>query len=359
MNKGIYIIVGTRPHFIKTAPLVKELNASGWLPYSIIHTGQHYDKRMSEQFFNELDLPEVRFNLGIREESQARQVSGVLTGLDELIKKEKPRIVMVFGDTNSSAGAAMAASMNNTILVHIEAGMREYDKSIPEEKNKLIISSLADFHFAPTKTAVENLKRMGIQDNVYKVGDIVQDLLRSNPDLYENNSELDQLGVERGNYYMATCHRAINTEIKENLSNILSAFSMLDLPVIFPLHPRTKKAIEHFELQHLLKPNIKVLESESFWKTQMLIKYAKAVLTDSGGIIREAYYHHVPAIIFDTQTEWVETVKEGWGHISGPQTERILHAAKNMRTPKVHMHALGEGLTAKKIIHILRRKIKL
>ena len=359
MNKRIYIIVGTRPHFIKMAPLVRELDISGWMPYSIIHTGQHYDANMSERFFDELSLPKVNHNLGIREKNQARQISGVLMGLDELIREEKPRIVMVFGDTNSSAGAAMAASMNNTTLVHIEAGMREFDKSIPEEKNKLIISSLSDFHFAPTNTAVVNLKEMGIHDNVYKVGDIVQDLLRSNPDLYEDNSALDQWGLKSGHYYFATCHRAINTEVKENLYSILMALSMLDLPVILPLHPRTKNAIEHYGLQDLLTANINVTESESFWKTQMLIKYAKAVLTDSGGIIREAYYHHVPAIIFDTQTEWVETVREGWSHISGPQTERILHTAKNMRVPKTHMHALGEGLTAKKIIHILSRKIKL
>jgi UDP-N-acetylglucosamine 2-epimerase len=351
--------VGTRPHFIKVAPLVHALKQYEEISYALVHTGQHYDSSLSEQFFEEFNLPWPSFHLDVKENGQSRQIAQILLGLDDLFIAQRPAAVLVFGDTSSSAAGAMAASMQNIPLVHIEAGMREFDKTIPEEKNKLIITALADFHFAPTPTAIENLNGMGIHDHTYLVGDIVQDLLLENEEDLISDLLISEWGLQPAKYYLLTCHRALNTNISENLESILKAMNQLDLPVVFPMHPRTKKAIHDFGLHHYLGKNIIQITPQSFWTTQSLVQNAKVVITDSGGIIREAYFHKVPGVIIDRQTEWIETVNEGWNVVTGPEEKAIVKAVKNAKKPDYHSMALGNGNTSIKILEILKQKLGL
>ena len=350
-------IVGARPQFIKAAPLSKAIAESENLMEVMVHTGQHYDYALSQQFFDELGLPTPQYNLEIGSARHAVQMGQILIKLDAVLEIEKPDMVIVFGDTNSTAAAAIAAAKNNIPLAHVEAGLREWNKMIPEEINKLLTDSVTDLYFSPTKTGVENLKKSGITQNVFNTGDIGIDLIVNNLDKIENNqSILKNLEMTGGSYFFMTCHRASNTNDVENLKQILSIFEDINEPIIFPIHPRTRATIEQNGLGHFLeKKNVKVINPIGFWDTQTLIRYAKMVLTDSGGVVKEAYFHQVPCLIMDKQIEWIESVNEGWSHIVGANRSLILEKIANFGIPSVQSHFLGNGTAAKKIVeHIFQ-----
>lgn len=353
---SILTVLGNRPHFIKSAAVSNALGSSEAFIETTVHTGQHYDTNLSEDFIKELNLPTPSFHLNVGTDTVLRQISRIIMGLDEVIKKVKPLGVIVYGDTNSTLAGAIAASKTGTPLFHIEAGLREFNRSVPEEINKLMVDAVTDLFFCPTQTSVRNLQAEGHVSGVHLVGDVGLDLLLSNKNrIYQNWNVISSLlNISKGDYYLCTCHRQANTDKRENLESILRALTMLQKPVVLPLHPRTRAAISDHALdEYRQADNLIITESFGFWDTQALIKHAKACITDSGGVIKESYFHKVPGVIIDTQTEWIETVDEGWNQVVGPKTEAIIKAAHQISTPKIHTNAMGDGSAAEKIVQIM------
>jgi UDP-GlcNAc3NAcA epimerase len=347
-KRKILTLVGARPQFIKCAALSKELRK--YFTEIIVHTGQHYDHNLSDDFFKELSIPAPDYNLNANNDNSISQIADIMVKLNAIVIAEKPDCMVVFGDTNSTAAGAIVAAKNNIKLAHIEAGMREFDKSIPEETNKLITDILADFYFCATPTAIQWLKDMGITSNVYHTGDIMIDLIETfRKNIASNTAVLKRFEIHKQQYIFATCHRAANTENKQHLEEILKALNAIDLPIILPLHPRTKKAIEQFGLSHYIRSkNLHICEPLGYIDTQALIMYAKMVITDSGGVTKECYYHKVPGILTDKQTEWVETVQEGWNIQAGPNATKIIEAYQNFKIPLNQYNVLGNGDAAYK-----------
>ena len=352
----IISVVGARPNFMKIAPLKRAFDSREQIEAIIVHTGQHYDAQLSDLFFKELNLPMPKYNLGIGSGRPAWQMGMMMLKLDEVVEKETPDMIIVYGDTNSTAAGAIVAAKNDLPLIHIEAGLREFDRRIPEEVNKLLTDAVADYYFSPTQTGVDNLKKVGITHNVYNTGDVGIDLIYQNLEkIKQNTAILEKHHLSQKGYYFMTCHRANNTDKVENLRAILSLFKQLDLPVIFPMHPRTKAAIERHGLQKMLDaPNLILSPPIGFWDTQTLVRFAKAVITDSGGIIKESYFHRTPGVIIDGQTEWIETVEEGWNTIAGPNTKKVLYFLANLPVPSHHSNCLGDGTAAQQIVNIIK-----
>ena len=351
----IFVVVGARPQFIKAAPLIKALQRKNQFDICFVHTGQHYDHGLSQSFFVELALPEPNYNLAIGSSDQATQISDILIKLSTILKQEKPDLVIVFGDTNSTSGTTLAATISGFPVAHIEAGLREWNKKIPEEINKLITDALAELYFCPTQTAIDNLNNAGITKHIYLVGDIGLDLLKATVISQNRGLEiLTKYQLKNESYYFVTCHRASITDNPDILKEIFLALGRLTMPVIFPIHPRTLKKAKEFDLYRLLlKDHIKLIEPIGFAETQILIKHAKMILTDSGGIIKEAYFHKVPSIIMDNQTEWIEIVKSGWSTIAGPHADSIVEIIRTFEKPVYWEAYLGDGTAADKIVEII------
>lgn len=346
----IITVVGARPQFIKAAALSRAIQKSDILTETLVHSGQHYDFNLSEGFFAELNIPTPKYNLGIGSLPHNKMIGQFLIAFDDILEAEKPDLVVVYGDTNTTSAAAIGAAKRNIPLAHVEAGLREWDKSIPEEINKLITDSVTDLFFSPTQTGVDNLKATGITKNVFLTGDISLDLLYNEPKFLDEDSLRTQYGLE-GPYGFMTCHRDANTSDPTKLSAILKGVSKSGIPIIFPIHPRTKAAIAHYKFEHLLSGNIHQIEPLGFWETQSLLKYATVAITDSGGIIKEAYFHKVPGVIIDQQTEWLETLDEGWNRIAGPNEAKIVAYTTSIHTPNVHTNALGDGNCGQRIVN--------
>jgi UDP-N-acetylglucosamine 2-epimerase len=331
-------IIGARPHFMKLAPVYEELKNYNLFDQFIIHTGQHYDPEMSGQFLAEFNLPDPGINLGVGSNPPLSQMADILRGLEKAFMDTDPDLVIVYGDTNSTAAGAIAAAKMNIPVAHIEAGLREWNKQIPEEVNKLLTDAVTDLFFCPSEEGVKNLSEAGVIEHVYNIGDVVLSYITKHQDkINEQESILTELGLAVGGYFLATFHRVSNTESHDKVKEILEAFCNLTHPVVFMLHPRTQRAIHTFGLDYLLDhPNIIVKKPQPFWRTQCLLKHANMVLTDSGGIIKEAYFHKTPSIILDKQTEWVEILANGWTQIAGPSKIKILQMIETYQKPKGH-----------------------
>ncbi|ACI19378.1 non-hydrolyzing UDP-N-acetylglucosamine 2-epimerase [Dictyoglomus thermophilum] len=327
-------IVGARPQFIKLAPFSAELRKNG-IKEVILHTGQHYDENMSELFFKELEIPEPDYNLGIGSGSHGEQTGRMLIGIEEVLVKEKPDVVIVYGDTNSTLAGALASAKIHIPLAHVEAGLRSFNKKMPEEINRIVADHLSDILFCPTETAVENLKREGIEKGVYLVGDVMFDALMHFSKLAKEKSKiLEKLSLNPKDYYLITVHRAENTDNPERLKNIFSAISELDKEVIFPIHPRTKNRLKELGLEGYLRGRVRIIDPVGYLDMIELEKNALAILTDSGGVQKEAFWLRVPCITLREETEWVETLKYGWNILVGSNKERILEAIKNIKNGK-------------------------
>jgi len=328
----ILTVVGARPQFIKLAPLSKILRENG-INEIIVHTGQHYDENMNDLFFKELEIPKPDYNLGIGSGNHGEQTGRMLIEIEKIILKENPDLVIVYGDTNSTLAGALTASKLHIKLAHVEAGLRSFNKIMPEEINRVLTDHVSDILFCPTQTAVENLKNEGITKGVYLVGDVMFDALMHFSKISEIKSNiLESLNIKPKEYYLATIHRAENTDDYERLKNILTAFSKMDEIVVFPIHPRTKKMINYHRLDDLIrKDNIKVIDPVGYLDMLKLEKNAKAILTDSGGVQKEAFWLKVPCITLRDETEWIETVNLGWNRLVCSNVEKILEAVRDLK----------------------------
>ena len=346
----IVSIVGARPEFIQAAPVSRALRPRHH--EVLVHTGQHYDYEMSAVFFEQLGLPAPDYNLGVGSGPHGRQTGQMLARLEETLLAEKPDWVLVRGDTNSTLAGALAAAKLHIPVAHIEAGLRSFNRWMPEEINRVVADHVADLLFCPTPTAVKNLAAEGIIEGVHLVGDVMYEAILYNLSLAEARSDaLARLGLSPGGYLLLTVHRAENTDIRANLRAILEAVNRLEEPVLFPAHPRTRHLLD--EMGWRPAPHVRLVEPQSYFDILVLEKNARLLLTDSGGMQKEAYCLETPCLTLREQTEWVETVEAGWNRLVGAQTGRIVEAVRSFRPPAEHPPLYGDGRTGEAIVRIL------
>lgn len=348
-------MVGARPQFIKAAPVSRALRQAGHAEF-LVHTGQHYDRRMSRVFFEEMGLTEPAVNLEVGSGSHGWQTGQMLMGLEMTMQQQRPDGVLVYGDTNSTIAAALSACKLQIPIAHVEAGLRSFNRTMPEEHNRVLTDHCSDQLFCPTTTAVENLAREGVTKGVHLVGDTMFDAVLQFAEIARQRSGvLEQLGVSPKGYLLATLHRPYNTDAPENLRAVLRALAETDETVIFPVHPRTRqKIIELDETLMTAAANVKMIEPVGYLDMLMLEQHARLILTDSGGMQKEAYFFGVPCVTLRPETEWVETVAAGWNILSGAVPARILHAVREHAWPTEQPPRLfGDGRAAEKIVEHL------
>ncbi|MGE7810368.1 non-hydrolyzing UDP-N-acetylglucosamine 2-epimerase [Lysinibacillus capsici] len=356
--KKILTIAGTRPQLVKIAAVSRILRES--FQEILVNTGQHYDYNMAGVFFDELNIPKPDYDLGIGSDSHGRQTGKMLIALEEIVDKEQPDAIIVYGDTNSTLAGAIIASKRHIPLIHIEAGLRSYNKLMPEELNRVMTDHVSTLLFTPTETAVRNLQKEGITEGVYTVGDVMYDAVIYNMELAERRFNLQNFDLVSKQYYLGTIHRAENTDTKEQLTAILKAFSKVEEKVYLPLHPRTKNKIKEYGLASLLtdSTNIHIVEPVSYLEMLLLEKNAKAIITDSGGVQKEAYFMKVPCVTLRLQTEWIETVEYGWNQLVDPLTEDLAEVLKYIQEGLPINNLYGSGDAAVKITNILKEMLK-
>jgi len=323
-------IVGARPQFIKAAAVSRALartiaGGAADLREVIVHTGQHFDRRMSQVFFDELAIPPPHLNLGIASLSHGAMTGRMLEAIEKVLLDERPDLVMVYGDTNSTLAGALAAAKLHMPVAHVEAGLRSFNRGMPEEVNRLVADRLATLLFCPSETAVANLRDEGIRDGVYNVGDVMFDALLYHREAAIRGVALGRWRLAEKAYVVATVHRAENTDDPARLAGILEGLGLVaaDAPVVLPLHPRTRGVIRTLGLEDLLVP-LRVTEPLSFLEMVRLEASARAIFTDSGGVQKEALYLQVPCVTLRDETEWVETVELGWNRLVGSRPRDIL-----------------------------------
>ncbi|MFT8887579.1 MAG: UDP-N-acetylglucosamine 2-epimerase (non-hydrolyzing) [Ethanoligenens sp.] len=358
----IVTVVGARPQFIKAAAVSRVLRQAH--QEILVHTGQHYDANMSDVFFDELHIPHPDYALGVGSGSHGRQTGEMLAKVEDVLLQEKPDAVLVYGDTNSTLAGALAASKLCIPVAHVEAGLRSFNRTMPEEQNRILTDHISTLLFAPTVTAADHLHDEGITQGVEMVGDVMCDALYYYRDLAEQScaetglSQLDDLfphspEIEE-KWILATIHRAENTDGIQNLSQILAAFEQLPVPVIFPVHPRTiglVRTLWRRENYH----NIRFVQPVGYLHMLWLAGHARRIITDSGGLQKEAYLLEVPCVTVREQTEWVETVESGWNTLAHANTADILVKAGTLTPTGDHPALYGDGHAAEKITQSLGR----
>ena len=361
-------VVGARPQFIKAAPVVKALRAAGQTEV-LVHTGQHYDDEMSAVFFRDLETPEPDFNLGVGSGPHGWQTGQMLMRIEEVLLAEKPDWVLVYGDTNSTLAGALAAVKLYIPLAHVEAGLRSFNREMPEEHNRVLTDHCSDLLFCPTQTAVDNLAREGITQGVHLVGDTMYDAVLQFAEIARQRSTiLQDLGLKPKSYLLATVHRPYNTDIPENLCNILAVLAEIEEPIIFPIHPRTRQRIVEFGLDNPRSEtytehsrsirNPKLIEPVGYLDMLVLEQHARMILTDSGGMQKEAYFFGVPCVTLRPETEWVETVRAGWNVVVAASRAQIVRAVNGREWPQETPPAVfGDGRAAHGIVAQLMEEL--
>lgn len=358
-------IVGARPQFIKAAMVshaIQAHNRKGKQPIEerLLHTGQHYDENMSAIFFTGMGIPAPSWQLQAGSGSHGEMTGRMLAGIEKILLEERPDAVLVYGDTNSTLAGALAAAKLHIPVVHVEAGLRSFNKAMPEEINRILTDHLAAVLCCPTSAAVRNLAGEGIREGVCQVGDVMYDAALLFGDLAGNSSGiLNELGVESGKYRLCTVHRAENTDNEKRLGGIFAAIAEMsgaDCPAVVPLHPRTRIYLEKYNLWASLQahPAIRFTPPLSFLDMVWLEKNAATILTDSGGVQKEAYFHRTPCITLRDETEWVETVEAGWNQLAGACKETILDCLHRQPIRK-EIEEYGTGNAARRIVGELER----
>jgi len=347
--KTIASIVGARPQFVKAASVSRALTA---FDEKLIHTGQHYDYGMSDVFFTELGMRAPYYNLGIGSGSHAEQTGKMMIALEQALHDIKPDLVLIYGDTNSTLAGALVSAKVGIPLAHVEAGLRSYNREMPEEINRVVADHLADILFCPTPGAVENLKEEGILENVHNVGDVMYDALRHNLSQARQRSLiLSQLGLRAGMYALVTVHRAANTDEPGNMRAILAALGDLPTRIVFPVHPRTQKLLEQYGLS--TPANVSLIAPVGYLDMLTLEENADCILTDSGGMQKEAYLLGVRCITLRDETEWVETMEAGWNTLVGAHEDKIREAFKHWQPQGERPALYGDGHAGEKIRRVL------
>lgn len=344
-------IVGARPQFIKLAPVSRAVRQRH--QELIVHTGQHYDDRMSAQFFEELGIPEPDYNLEIGSGQHGAQTGRMLAAIEDVLLKERPDGVVVFGDTNSTLAGALAAVKLHIPVAHVEAGLRSFNRAMPEEINRVATDHLSDQLFCPTETARLCLEKEGVTKGVEVVGDVMYDvLLYAQPQLAERSELLlDELGVLPGGYVLATIHRPVNTDDPDTMRRIAQALTEVDMPVIFPMHPRTRKLVAGYGITW--GSQVQIVEPVGYLDMLALQRTAYRIATDSGGVQKEAFLLGVPCVTIRDETEWQETVEMGWNTLVGSRKEAIVAALRQGRPSPPERNPFGQGDAAERIARSL------
>lgn len=364
----ILTVLGARPQFIKAAAVsraIRQYNAANpekKVQEVIVHTGQHFDASMSDVFFEQLDIPLPSHNLGISNLGHGAMTGRMLEGIEGLILREKPDCVLIYGDTNSTLAGALAAAKLHIPIAHVEAGLRSFNMRMPEEINRILADRISSVLFCPTKTAVDNLQAEGITNGVHNVGDVMYDVALFYREQARKQSKcLQELGLMEGQYALVTCHRAENTDNPDRLNGIVTALCEIakTLPIVLPLHPRTRKLLADHGLTEKLS-SVNVTEPLPFLDMVALEQAAKVILTDSGGVQKEAFFYGVPCITMRDETEWVETVSIGANQLVGASTVAILASVNSvMNTVRVPFGDMpyGNGNASGKIVAFLAERI--
>ena len=351
------IVLGTRPEIIKMSPIIRYCEEHS-IDYFVVHTNQHYSYEMDKVFFEELNLAEAKYNLGIGSASQGRQTGMMLGAIEDVFEKEAPDIVLVEGDTNTVLAGALAASKMHIPVGHVEAGLRSYDRRMPEEINRVLTDHISDYLFAPTEISKENLVREGLLNGVHVVGNTIVDATYQNLEIASKRSTvLEELDLAGDKYFLVTLHRAENVDDKETLNKILTAFNRLsdthDVPLVFPTHPRTRKMIDQFGLGSMLDCMM-TIEPVGYLDFLILEKSAKLILTDSGGVQEEACILSVPCVTLRDNTERPETVNAGKSVLAGSDPDSIVRCAREMLDRKLSdENPFGDGRSGAHIMGLL------
>jgi UDP-N-acetylglucosamine 2-epimerase (non-hydrolysing) len=348
----IALAAGTRPEFIQFEPIIRELNKRE-MEYILIHSGQHYDYEMDKIFFDEMQIPSPTHFLSVGSKLPGEQVGEIISKSEKIFLEEKPDILLVTGDTNTALGVALAANKTKIKIGHFEAGMRSFDKTMPEETNRIIIDNISDYLFTPTHKGIENLNASGIKDNVFMVGDVMLDSMLH----YQNNIRMrsqivDELGLVDNQFFVLTIHREANTDNETRLRSIIDALSLVHMKIIFPIHPRTKQKIKNYGIQ--IPNNFITIPPQGYFEFLRLIYHSQKLLTDSGGAQKQAFFLNKPCVTLRANSEWNETIENGWNILVDSNKEKILSAISDFN-PEVSpdLTIFGNGHCAEKIIDII------
>jgi UDP-GlcNAc3NAcA epimerase len=341
-------IVGARPQFVKVALVSKLLRQQH--DELIIHTGQHYDYALSTQFFNELEIPKPDYYLDCGSASHAVQTARMLIALGQVLAKEQIDWVIVYGDTNSTLAAALVAAKLHIPIAHIEAGLRSFNRTMPEEINRIVTDHLSSRLFCPTESARQQAHREGLFQGVEFVGDVMYDMLLQVHSKLEDRIKLllPKWHVAPQQYILTTVHRAVNTDDRVAMDAIAQALNKIEMPVIFPLHPRTQACLHRYDIQ--LNSHIQLIEPVGYLDMLALQRAAYRIITDSGGIQKEAFLQGVPCVTLRDETEWVETVQSGWNVLVGTQWQRVLEALARPAPPPSPQNPFGRGDAGVRIV---------
>ncbi|ELY95847.1 non-hydrolyzing UDP-N-acetylglucosamine 2-epimerase [Natrialba taiwanensis] len=349
-------IVGARPQFIKAAVVSRKLRTVA--DETLIHTGQHYDETLSDVFFDELDIPEPEFNLGVESDTHGRQTGKMVAAIEPVIEETDPDAILLYGDTNSTLAGAIVGSKREVAVAHIEAGLRSDNRSMPEEINRVLTDHASDLCFAPSRDAIENLTAEGITDGVFWTGDVMYDaILDARDRSVAQSTILDDLGLAESEFILATVHRASNTDDRANLAAILDGLADAPLPVVFPAHPRTVDRLREYGLWERTTSELDVIEPQGYLDFVRLLDAAERVATDSGGVQKEAFFLETRCVTLREETEWVETVDCGWNRLVGPDRSRIREAMSADWQPESTPRPYGDGLAGQRIISLLQQRL--
>lgn len=358
--KRILSVIGARPQFIKAATVSRVILSRTDIKEYLLHTGQHYDENMSDIFFSELEIPKPHFNLGIGSGTHGMQTGQMLQKIEQVLLELKPDWVVVYGDTNSTLAGALAAAKLHIPVAHVEAGLRSFNRKMPEEVNRVLTDHISDILFAPTKQAVKNLKNEGISEkNTFQVGDVMYDAaLFYGRKALSISRIMDKLSLEPKSYILVTIHRAENTDNLTTLNTIFDGINKVaeDFPVVFPVHPRTYKQLGLSGLLNFTNANLEIIEPVGYLDMVLLEKEASVIVTDSGGVQKEAFFHGVPCVTLRAETEWVELVELGWNRLVPPKSaEEIYNCVINTIgfIPPSAVSPYGDGHAAEKVVDIL------
>jgi len=358
-------VVGARPQFIKAATVSRAIRARNGIEEIIVHTGQHFDSNMSDVFFEQLDIPKPHHHLGVSGLSHGAMTGRMLEGLEVLIQNEKPDWVLVYGDTNSTLAGALAAVKLHVPVAHVEAGLRSHNPAMPEEINRVLTDRVSSLLLSPTETAVTNLRHEGFpfptvgleKQRIENIGDVMFDAVLYYRDRAKARVSLEQFGLKEKAYALCTLHRQENTDDPVRLNNICRALRTIskDMPVVLPLHPRTKAKLQQGHDASALR-GLSIFEPLPYLEMQRLQMDAKLILTDSGGVQKEAYFHQVPCITLRDETEWVETVDSGWNELVGSDERKIIDACDRANAGRHSDYQVyGDGASAMKVCNLIAR----